>query len=97
MSIAALRMPEVISSFSFGRAANSGRGNGVRSRIAQMISKSFSALAAASGEANGWLNDGDVDAILDFDQSAICQRQIQIVVENCTAQPRHGKIRSWRE
>jgi hypothetical protein len=29
------------------------RGNGVRSRIAQMISKSFSALAAVSAVANG--------------------------------------------
>jgi hypothetical protein len=42
-SIAALRSPEVISSFSVGSAANNVRGNGVRSRIAQMISKSFSA------------------------------------------------------
>ena len=48
MSIAALRMPEVIISFSFGSAANIVRGNGVRSRMAQMISKSFRALAAAS-------------------------------------------------
>ena len=36
-------MPEVIRSFSFGSASNSERGNAVRSRMAQMISKSFSA------------------------------------------------------
>ncbi len=53
ISIAALRIPEVIRSFSFGRAANRVRGNGVRSRIAQMISKSFRALAAASELAKG--------------------------------------------
>jgi len=70
MSIAALRIPEVISSFSFGNAANNVRGNGVRSRIAQMISKSFSAEAAASGEANGSLNTVTSTRSLTFDQSA---------------------------
>ncbi len=64
-------MPEVIRSFSLGNAANSARGNGVRSRIAQMISKSFSALAAASGEANGSLNTVISTRSLTFDQSAI--------------------------
>ena len=70
ISIAALRMPEVISSFSLGNAANSARGNGVRSRIAQMISKSFSALAAASAEANGSLNTVTSTRSLSGDQSA---------------------------
>ena len=70
MSIAALRMPEVISSFSFGSAANIVRGNGVRSRIAQMISKSFSALAAASAFANGWLKTVTSTRSAIFDQSA---------------------------
>ena len=66
MSIAALRMPEVIRSFSFGSASNSARGNGVRSRIAQMISKSFSALAAASFRGKGLVEDRDVDAVGDL-------------------------------
>ena len=70
MSIAALRMPEVISSFSLGSAANSVRGNGVRSRIAQMISKSFSALAAASVVANGWLKTVTSTRSATLDQSA---------------------------
>ena len=47
MSMAALRMPEVSRNFSLGSSANSARGNGVRSRMAQMISKSFNAEAAA--------------------------------------------------
>ena len=71
ISIAALRMPEVISSFSLGNAANMARGNGVRSRIAQMISKSPSAAAAASGEAKGWLNTVKSTRSPIFDQSAI--------------------------
>ena len=64
-------MPEVISSFSFGNAANSARGNGVRSRMAHTISKSLSALAAASGEANGSLNAVMSTRSPIFDQSAI--------------------------
>ncbi len=71
MSIAALRMPEVIRSFSLGNAANSARGNGVRSRIAQMISKSFSAVAAAPVEAKGSLNTLRSTRSPIFDQSAI--------------------------
>ena len=59
-------MPEVISSFSLGSAANSARGNGVRSRIAQMISKSFSASAAASLRGEGLVEHGDIDAIGDL-------------------------------
>ncbi len=71
VSIAALRMPEVISSFSLGKASSTARGNGVRSRIAQMISKSFSALTTASGEANGWSNTVTSTRSAIFDQSAI--------------------------
>ncbi len=66
MSIAALRMPEVISSFSLGKAANSARGNGVRSRIAQMISKSFSAAAAASCDRKRLVEHRDIDAVGDL-------------------------------
>ena len=70
MSIAALRMPEVIRSFRFGKAANSVRGNGVRSRIAQMISKSLSALAAASVVEKGWLKTVTSTRSATLDQSA---------------------------
>jgi hypothetical protein len=49
-------MPDVSSSFSFGKLSNRLFGKAVRSRIAQMISKSASALAAACSEAKGWLN-----------------------------------------
>ena len=70
ISIAALRMPEVIRSFRLGRPANIVRGNGVRSRIAQMISKSFSALAAVSAFANGWLNTVTSTRSETLDQSA---------------------------
>ncbi|MDB5627551.1 MAG: hypothetical protein JWR73_3353 [Tardiphaga sp.] len=49
-SIAAFRIPDVTSSFKFGRASNRPRGNGVRSRIAQMMSKPCSARAASSVE-----------------------------------------------
>ena len=59
----------VIGSFSLGNAANRARGNGVRSRIAQMISKSFSALAAASVEAKGSLNTLTSTRSETFDQS----------------------------
>jgi hypothetical protein len=65
-------VPDVIRSFSFGKAANSVRGNGVRSRIAQMISKSCSAPAAASGEANGWLNAVTSTRSAIVGQSASC-------------------------
>ena len=53
ISIAALRMPEVIRSFSFGSAANMARGNGVRSRIAQMISKSVKRGGRGFGGSEG--------------------------------------------
>ena len=47
-SIAALRMPEVIISLRFGSAANSARGNAVRSRMAQDDLEILQRAAAAS-------------------------------------------------
>ena len=47
-SIAALRRPVVTSSFSLGRRSNRLAGKGVRSRMMQTISKSWSAFATAS-------------------------------------------------
>ena len=70
-------MPEVIKSFSLGSAANRARGNGVRSRIAQMISKSFSASAAASCEAKGWLNTVTSTRSATFDQSATSRARLR--------------------
>ena len=69
-SIAALRMPDVIRSFRFGSAANSVRGNAVRSRMASTISKSFSAAAASPSEANGFSNTVRSTRSLTLDQSA---------------------------
>ena len=63
-------MPEVIRSFRLGSAANMVRGNGVRSRIAQMISKSLSAPAAVSGVAKGSLNTVTSTRSETLDQSA---------------------------
>ena len=63
-------MPDVIRSFSFGSASISERGNAVRSRMAQMISKSFSAVAAAASLANGSLNTVMSTRSRIFDQSA---------------------------
>ena len=96
MSIAALRMPEVIMSFSLGRPANIVRGNGVRSRIAQMISKSFRALGGRFRAGKRLVEHGDVDPVLDLGPVGDRKRHIEIVVENCTAQPRHGEVRCWR-
>ena len=59
-------MPDVISSFRLGNAANSARGNGVRSRIAQMISKSFSALGRGFAGGKRLVENRDVDAIADL-------------------------------
>ena len=70
MSMAALRMPDVISSLSLGSASTRLRGNGVRSRIAQTISKSPSALAAACSEAKGWLKTVTSTRSPTADQSA---------------------------
>ena len=49
-------MPEVSSSLRSGNCSSVGLRNGVRSRIMQMIEKSFSAATAASRLANGSLN-----------------------------------------
>jgi hypothetical protein len=68
--MAALRMPEVIRSLRFGSEVNSERGNGVRSRMARMISKSFSALAASPSDANGFSNTVRSTRSLIVDQSA---------------------------
>jgi hypothetical protein len=46
------------------------RGNGVRSRIAQMISKSFNALAAVSELAKAWLKTVTSTRSVTLDQSA---------------------------
>ncbi|MGY4497371.1 hypothetical protein ACVWYH_001298 [Bradyrhizobium sp. GM24.11] len=77
MSIAALRMPEVSSSFSFGRRPNRLLGNDVRSRIAQMMSKSASALAAACSEAKGWLNTVASTRSDSFGQSATSRARLK--------------------
>ena len=70
ISIAALRIPDVTRSFRFGSRSNSERGNAVRSRMARMISKSFSAAAAGFSEANGFSNTVRSTRSLIFDQSA---------------------------
>jgi hypothetical protein len=44
----------------------------------------------------GLVEYGDIDAICDLRPVRDIKGQIEIVVENCTAQPRHGKVRSWR-
>ena len=95
-SIAALRMPEVISSFSFGSAANSVFGNAVRSRMARMISKSSSAEAASPSDLKGFSNTVRSTWSLILDQSAEVSESLEIVVEDCTARPRHRKFLSWR-
>ena len=43
-----------------------------------------------------YLSDADLDAIADPGPVREFQGHVEIVVENCTAQPRHGKVRSWR-
>ena len=77
MSIELLRMPEVIRSFSLGSWSNIARGNGVRSRIARMISKSFSALTALSCEANGWLKTVTSTRSSILDQSASLSERLR--------------------
>jgi hypothetical protein len=44
----------------------------------------------------GLVENSEIDAILDLRPVGDPQSQIEIVVENCTAWPRHGKVRSWR-
>ena len=49
------------------------------------------------GGGEGLVEDGDVDAVADLRpvrESASVR--LMIVIENCTAQPRHGEVRSWR-
>ena len=53
MSNEALRMPVVISNFSFGRRSTMLLGNGVRSRIAATISLSASERTTSSASAKG--------------------------------------------
>src|SRR5581483_9277601 len=69
-SIAALRMPEVIIGFRLGSAANIDFGNAVRSRIARMIGKSFSAEAASASDLNGFSNTVRSTRSVTLDQSA---------------------------
>ena len=69
-SIAALRMPEVIISFRFGSAANCARGKAVRSRMARMIGKSFSAEVTSSGDVKGFSNTVRSTRSVTLDQSA---------------------------
>ena len=69
-SMAALRMPEVIISFRFGNAANIDFGNAVRSRMARMIGKSFSAEAASASVLKGFSNTVRSTRSVILDQSA---------------------------
>ena len=79
-------------SFSLGSAFEHRARNGVRSRIAQMISKSFSARGGLiPPRRNGLSNTMRSTRSLIFDQSAELRSEFQVVVENCTAQPRHGE------
>ena len=71
MSNEALRMPEVSSSFSFGSASTVSRRNGVRSRIAQTMSKSFSALMTLDASPRCSLKTVMSALPLSADQSAI--------------------------
>ncbi len=70
-SIARLTIPVVTRRRSCGSASISWRGNGVRSRMAQMISKPASAPATASGPPKGSLNTLMSRSPATFDQSAI--------------------------
>ena len=89
ISIAALRMPEVISSFSLGRAANSVRGK--RRALAHRADdlKILERAGGGLGRGERLVEDRDVDTVRDL--GPVCDRhgQVEIVVENCTAQPRH--------
>ena len=69
-SIAALRMPAVIISLRLGSRSNIARGNAVRSRMARMMSKSFSAAAASSCDLNGFSNTVRSTRSVTLDQSA---------------------------
>ena len=70
---------------SFGSFSNKLLGNAVRSRIAQMMSKSASASAAACSEAEGMAEPGGIDAVGQFRPVGDVEGKVEIVVENCTA------------
>jgi hypothetical protein len=61
VSIAALRVLDVIRSFGLSSAANRVRANGVRSRIAQMISKPTSAAATWRGPLMAMMTGSQTD------------------------------------
>src|SRR5262249_58322126 len=69
-SIEALRMPVVISSLSLGSFSITARGKPVRSRMAQTISKSASALTTLSGPPRCSLNTLMSRSLETLDQSA---------------------------
>lgn len=70
-SIDALRLPVVTISFSFGSRSISARGNGERSRMTPITSKSASARAQVSTSAMCWLNTTSLWPCCSRDQSAI--------------------------
>ena len=70
-SIDALRLPVVTSSLSFGSRSISARGNGVRSRMTPITSKSASARAQASTSGRCWLNTTTRWPCCSRDQSAM--------------------------
>src|SRR5262249_21121330 len=42
------------------------------------------------------LEHSDIDAVADFRPIGHLQGEVKIVVRDCTAQPRHGEVRSWQ-
>ncbi len=48
------------------------------------------------GGREGLVENGDVDAIGDLGPVRDPQGKVDIVIQNCTARPRHGKVRSWQ-
>src|ERR1700730_6857345 len=56
-------------------------------------------LQCADGGLGGskrFVESGDIDAICYLRPVRDPQSHVEIVIKNCTAQPRHGKVRSWR-
>ena len=84
-------MPEVISSFRLGRPANIARGK--RRALAHRADDLEILQRAGRGlrDRNGWLKTVTSTRSETLDQSATAERHIEIVVEDCTAQPRHGR------
>jgi hypothetical protein len=70
-SIARLTIPVVTNRRKSGSASINWRGNGVRSRMAQMMAKPCRARAASSCEPKGSLNTSMSRSLSTFDQSAI--------------------------